>query len=155
MEKRENKLFMDNPRIYAGWLDLNINNDITIPVSYLNSHFFYDILSIINVLGSSIETFTIPLEIDCEGYFVTLKFQCLNYDEVVVYVYKEDEGDILKGLYKIGRHSLIWELIELVEKNYELYNKDFCCGDIADQLLVSCINSAKKSLLWIYKKKEK
>lgn len=39
-EERVSKIFMEDSQIKGGWLDLNINNDMIIPVSYLNSRFF-------------------------------------------------------------------------------------------------------------------
>ena len=66
-KKRVDKLFMENPKIYAGWLDLNVNNDIVIPVSYLNSRFFYDLLNITLVIDSwdNINYNSLNLIIDC------------------------------------------------------------------------------------------
>ncbi len=152
--KRVDKLFTETPKIYAGWLDLEISNDITIPVSYLNSRFFYDLLTIVLVLDSygSITVKPLQLEIDCEGTMAYIKVYMIDCNTVKVLVAKEwynfkteQEGtDVFR--YEIDRKNLVNNIFNLIENNIEKYNKDFCCGDVADYINREYVSTLKNSL---------
>lgn len=153
--KRVDKLFMDNPKIFAGWLDLNINNDIVIPVSYLNSRFFYDLLSIALILDcyGTVSTDTLSLYIDCEGTEANIDFIVSDRETTKIIVSKEyynfkteEEGvDIFR--YKINRIDLINNIFDLVENNTDIYNDSFCCGDIADYITQNYVKSLRQELV--------
>lgn len=153
--KRVDKLFMNDPKIYAGWLDLNINNDISIPVSYLNSRFFYDLLSIALVLDcyGSVFTKTLSLSIDCEGTEARINFTISDKNIIKVmaskeyYDFKTEEEGIDIFRYEMNRIDLIENIFDLVESNIETYNKDFCCGDVGDYITKDYVKILKENLV--------
>mgnify|MGYP001100451906 CR=1 FL=1 len=153
--KRVDKLFMENPKMYAGWLDLNINNDIVIPVSYLNSRFFYDLISIALILDcyGSVETDNLSLYIDCEGTEANIDFVISDRKTMKIIVSKEyynfktDEEGVDIFRYEIDRLSLINNIFNLVENNIDIYNTDFCCGDIGDYITKDYVKSLRLKLV--------
>lgn len=154
-KKRVDKLFMENPKIYAGWLDLNVNNDIVIPVSYLNSRFFYDLLNISLIIDSwnDITYNHLDLCIDCEGTEAHIRFSIAKDHNVKVIVSKEwynfknntDGVDIFQ--YLIPKNNLINNIFDIIENNVELYNSDFCCDDIADYITKEYVSTLRKNLI--------
>lgn len=152
--KRVDKLFTETPKIYAGWLDLKISNDITIPVSYLNSRFFYDLLTFALVLDSygTIITKPLQLEIDCEGTMAYISAYMISHDTVKVLVTKEwynfktEQEGVDTFRYEIDRKGLINNIFNLVYNNIEKYNEDFCCGDIADNINKEYVSILRNNL---------
>ncbi len=152
--KRVDKLFTETPTISAGWLDLKVSNDIVIPVSYLNSRFFYDLLTVALVIDSygSITANPLELFIDCEGTEAYIKFNVPNRDTVKVVVTKEwynfktnEEGtDVFR--YEINKINLINNIFNLVYNNVERYNDEFCCGDVADYITEGYVSTLRNSL---------
>lgn len=166
-EKRAKKIFMVNTTIKCGWMNLNINNDIIIPVSYLNTRFFYDLLSVVQILNNynNIGCKNLCLEIDCEGTFAYINFSffqekdigtIIEYDDLE-YVYVSIEKELLgendknlytqKKSYSIKKRDLIENIISFIENKTIEYNTDFCCDDIADKIYPSYIKNIKDNLI--------
>ena len=169
--KRVDKLFMDDPIIHAGWLDLNINNDVIIPVSYLNSRFFYDLLNIVCVLNSydTIGTEKLIFDIDCEGTLCRLSFcfptdfsckKISECDDIKIsvmkefYDFKEDKGGEKYYYYIIEKNKFIKNILNLIKSNIDKYNKDFCCDDVADFITTDYVNFIENNLLDFLKKEK-
>lgn len=156
--KRVDKLFMDNPHIKAGWLDLNICDDVIIPVSYLNSRFFYDLILIVELIDNyCMSAKELNLSIDCEGIFCNIIFNIPSdfeddYETIKIRVEKDrvdfKEGKELKDiyLYEINREILLHNLIDFVTDNIDRYNIDFVCEDVAEPISFNYVTSVIKRL---------
>lgn len=170
-EKRVSKIFMDNPQIKGGWLDLNVNNDMIISVSYLNSRFFYDLLEFVQILNNycTIGCRDLYLVIDCEGTnafisIFTITEETLaedaQYEEiddvkvsVVKEVYDKEDNNTYKKSYNyvITKKNFMKNIIDFVEKNIDKYNTDFCLDDVADNINKDYVENIKNNLLDRYK----
>lgn len=165
--KRVSKIFMEDSQIEGGWLDLNINNDMTIPVSYLNSRFFYDLLSFVQILNNycTIGCRELFLEIDCEGTFAYITIHTAtgetlpedaNYDEiddiqisVIKEVFDKETQDVYKKTfnYLMTKKDFIKNIIEFVSDKIDLYNEKFCLDDVADKISKFYVEIIKRGLL--------
>lgn len=170
-EERVSKIFMEDSQIKGGWLDLNINNDMIIPVSYLNSRFFYDLLSLVQVLNNycTIGCRNLYLEIDCEGTLAYISIytfsegrlpEDVNYDaldDVKVSVIKEcfnkenQETYEKQYNYVISKKEFMENIITFVENKIDEYNVDFCCDDVADKISKTYVEIIKRGLIDRYR----
>ena len=148
--KRLDTIFTEAPKICAGWLDLEVNNgELTIPVSYVNSRFFYDLLTLARIAYQpSFGSLDFALEIDCEGYFAWIHLKSnlsynepedeIDYHDIQVSVSREIMVDNIEDYvqcdYIIDREKFVFNVLNLIYKNIDIYNIDFCCDDIADKL---------------------
>lgn len=170
-EKRVSKIFMEDSPIKNGWLDLNVNNDMTIPVSYLNSRFFYDLLNFVQMLNNYC-TFgcrNLYLEIDCEGTLAYISIYTFSegkvpedvdyddLDDVKVSVVKEcfnkDTQEIYEKQYNyvISKLEFIKNIITFIENKIDSYNIDFCCDDVAEKMSKTYVEIIKRGLINRYR----
>lgn len=170
-EKRVSKIFMEDSPIKNGWLDLNVNNDMTIPVSYLNSRFFYDLLNFVQILNNYC-TFgcrNLYLEIDCEGTLAYISIYTFSegkvpedvdyddLDDVKVSVVKEcfnkDTQEIYEKQYNyvISKLEFIKNIITFIENKIDSYNIDFCCDDVAEKMSKTYVEIIKRGLINRYR----
>lgn len=159
-EERVSKIFMEDSQIKGGWLDLNINNDMIIPVSYLNSRFFYDLLSLVQVLNNycTIGCRNLYLEIDCEGTLAYISIYTFSegrtpedvdydaLDDVKVSVIYEKQYN-----YVISKKEFMENIITFVENKIDEYNVDFCCDDVADKISKTYVGIIKRGLIDRYR----
>ena len=170
-EKRVSKIFMEDSPIKNGWLDLNVNNDMTIPVSYLNSRFFYDLLNFVQILNNYC-TFgcrNLYLEIDCEGtlaYISVYTFsegqvpEDVDYDDlddvkvsVVKECFNKETQEIYEKQYNyvISKLEFIKNIITFIENKIDSYNIDFCCDDVAEKMSKTYVEIIKRGLINRYR----
>ena len=170
-EKRVSKIFMEDSPIKNGWLDLNVNNDMTIPVSYLNSRFFYDLLNFVQILNNYC-TFgcrNLYLEIDCEGTWAYISIYTFSegkvpedvdyddLDDVKVSIVKEcinkDTHELYEKQYSyvISKLEFIKNIITFIENKIDSYNVDFCCDGIAEKMSKTYIEIIKRGLIDRYR----
>lgn len=170
-EKRVSKIFMEDSPIKNGWLDLNVNNDMTIPVSYLNSRFFYDLLNFVQILNNYC-TFgcrNLYLEIDCEGTLAYISIYTFSegkvpedvdyddLDDVKVSVVKECFNKETKEIYEkqynyvISKLEFIKNIITFIENKIDSYNIDFCCDDVAEKMSKTYVEIIKRGLINRYR----
>ena len=170
-EKRVSKIFMEDSPIKNGWLDLNVNNDMTIPVSYLNSRFFYDLLNFVQILNNYC-TFgcrNLYLEIDCEGtsaYISIYTFsegkvpEDVDYDDlddvkvsVVKECFNKETQEIYEKQYNyvISKLEFIKNIITFIENKIDSYNIDFCCDDVAEKMSKTYVEIIKRGLINRYR----
>ena len=170
-EKRVSKIFMEDSPIKNGWLDLNVNNDMTIPVSYLNSRFFYDLLNFVQILKNYC-TFgcrNLYLEIDCEGTLAYISIYTFSegkvpedvdyddLDDVKVSIVKEcinkDTHELYEKQYSyvISKLEFIKNIITFIENKIDSYNVDFCCDGIAEKMSKTYIEIIKRGLIDRYR----
>ena len=166
-KKRVSKIFMEDSQIQCGWLDLNINNDIIIPVSYLNSRFFYDLLSLVRVLNNycTIGCRNLYLEIDCEGTSAYIGLYTFSESKVPENAEYEELDDVLISIVKecydketnetyertfkyiISKKDFIKNIITFIEEKINSYNIDFCCDGIAEKMNKVYIDIVKRELI--------
>lgn len=170
-EKRVSKIFMEDSPIKNGWLDLNVNNDMTIPVSYLNSRFFYDLLNFVQILNNYC-TFgcrNLYLEIDCEGTLAYISIYTFSegkvpedvdyddLDDVKVSVVKECFNKETQEMYEkqynyvISKLEFIKNIITFIENKIDSYNIDFCCDDVAEKMSKTYVEIIKRGLINRYR----
>lgn len=170
-EKRVSKIFMEDSPIKNGWLDLNVNNDMTIPVSYLNSRFFYDLLNFVQILNNYC-TFgcrNLYLEIDCEGTLAYISIYTFSegkvpedvdyddLDDVKVSVVKECFNKETQEIYEkqynyvISKLEFIKNIITFIENKIDSYNIDFCCDDVAEKMSKTYVEIIKRGLINRYR----